>query len=191
MATTKPLGPAPEEPALEAEAETTQPAGPLSADLRDRIERESKEIEADCRVAVRCHAAAAGTWTFVYYALGLPTVVFAGLAGITALKANPWVAAALAVAATISAAVNTFLNAGQIANAHAKKRSEYEQLKNEIRHFRNITLELERPALELVRELTQHSHTRDVLNLESPQVSNRSYAREKREIEGTTAERPI
>jgi len=107
------------------------------------------------------------------------------------LKANPWIAAGLAIAATISAAVNTFLNAGQIANAHAKKRSEYEQLKNEIRHFRNITLELQRPALELVREITHYSHTRDVLNLESPQVSNRSYARERRELEAARTDRAI
>ena len=184
MATTKPLGPAPEEPALEEEPEeAAQLVGPISDDLRVRIEQETSEIEDDCRIAVRCHAAAASKWTIIYYALGLPTVVFAGLAGITALKANAWVAAGLAIAATISAAANTFLNAGQIANAHAKKRSEYEQLKNEIRHFRNITLEMQRPALEVVKELTHHSHTRDVLNLESPQVSTRSYARHKRELD--------
>ena len=184
MATTKPLGPAPEEPALEEEPEeAAQLVGPISDDLRVRIEQETAEIEDDCRIAVRCHAAAASKWTIIYYALGLPTVVFAGLAGITALKANAWVAAGLAIAATISAAANTFLNAGQIANAHAKKRSEYEQLKNEIRHFRNITLEMQRPALEVVKELTHHSHTRDVLNLESPQVSTRSYARVKRELD--------
>jgi len=184
LATTKPLGPAPEEPALEEEPEeAAQLVGPISDDLRVRIEQETAEIEDDCRIAVRCHAAAASKWTIIYYALGLPTVVFAGLAGITALKANAWVAAGLAIAATISAAANTFLNAGQIANAHAKKRSEYEQLKNEIRHFRNITLEMQRPALEVVKELTHHSHTRDVLNLESPQVSTRSYARVKRELD--------
>jgi len=184
LATTKPLGPAPEEPALEEEPEeAAQLVGPISDDLRVRIEQETSEIEDDCRIAVRCHAAAASKWTIIYYALGLPTVVFAGLAGITALKANAWVAAGLAIAATISAAANTFLNAGQIANAHAKKRSEYEQLKNEIRHFRNITLEMQRPALEVVKELTHHSHTRDVLNLESPQVSTRSYARHKRELD--------
>jgi len=46
------------------------------------------------------------------------------------------------IAATISAAANTFLNAGQIATEHAKKPSGYEQLKKDIRHFQNITLKL-------------------------------------------------
>jgi len=184
LATTKPLGPAPEEAALEeAPEEAAQLVGPVSRDLRARIEVETTEIEDDCRVSVRCHAAAATTWNITYYALGLPTVIFAGLAGLTALKANPWVAAGLAIAATISAAVNTFLNAGQIANAHGKKRSEYEQLKNEVRHFRNITLEMQRPALEVVKELTHLSHTRDVLNLESPQVSTWSYNRHKQKLD--------
>jgi hypothetical protein len=118
----------------------------------------------------------------IYYTLGVPTVVFAAVAGVAALAKYPWVAAGLAIAATVSAAVNTFLNAGQMANAHAKKRSEYEQLKNEIRHFRNITLQMHRTGLELVRELTQYSHNRDVLNLESPQVSSRRYKREEGQI---------
>jgi hypothetical protein len=91
-----------------------------------------------------------------------------------------------AIAATISAVANTFPNAGQIATAHAQNRSEYEQLKNEIRHFRNITLKLNRPELEVVRELGSYSHTRDVLNLESPQVSSRTYRRQKMQ---TTARR--
>jgi hypothetical protein len=195
LATTQTLGPAPDERAPDERAPEQEPAqlvGPVSEDLRARIAQETHEIECDCRVAVRCHAAATTRWTVLYYALGLPTVVFAALAGLTALKANPWVAAGLAIAATISATVNTFLNAGQIANAHAKKRSEYEQLKNEVRHFRNITLQIDRPAVELIRELVQYSHSRDVLNLASPQVSSRTYRSEKRKLaeEGVTAPPP-
>jgi hypothetical protein len=147
----------------------------LSGLLRERILREAEEIERDCRIAVHCHGRAAWLWNWAYYLLGLPTAIFAALSGVSAVNGQTTLAAALAVAATVSAAANTFLNAGQTTNAHAKKRSEYEQLKNEVRHFRTITMETHRPERELLRELSRHSARRDVLNLESPQVSNRAH----------------
>jgi hypothetical protein len=151
------------------------PGGGVSGVLRERILREAEEIERDCRIAVHCHGRAAWMWNWAYYLLGLPTAIFAALSGVSAVNGQTTLAAALAVAATVSAAANTFLNAGQTTNAHAKKRSEYEQLKNEVRHFRTITMETHRPERELLRELTRHSARRDVLNLESPQVSNRAH----------------
>jgi hypothetical protein len=150
--------------------------GAAGAALLKNIVREAEEIERDCRIAVQCHGAAATKWGRVYYLLGLPTTMLAALAGITALNDQPALAAFLAIGATISAAVNTFLNAGQTTTAHAKKRSEYEQLKNEIRHFRTITLETNRPVRELIRELTRYSARRDVINLEAPQVASRVHA---------------
>jgi hypothetical protein len=50
------------------------------------------------------------------------------------------------------------------------------------RHFRNITMSMQRPERELVRELTQYSNARDVLNLESPQISRRGYRRAKAQV---------
>ena len=157
-----------------AEAVTSSGGG-VTGLLRERILGEAEEIERDCRIAVQCHGRAAYLWNWAYYLLGLPTAIFAALSGVSAVNGQTTVAAALAVAATVSAAANTFLNAGQTTNAHAKKRSEYEQLKNEVRHFRTITMETHRPERELLRELTRHGARRDVLNLESPQVSNRAH----------------
>ena len=65
---------------------------------------------------------------------------------------------------------------------------EYEQLKNEIRLFRNITLPTQRLERELFRELARHSKTRDVLNLESPQVSNRAHRKAARALERQRAQ---
>ena len=176
MATTKPSG-------HEREREPANTNGAVSRLLRDRILQEAQEIEGDCRVAVHCHAVAASRWNWAYYLLGLPTVILAALAGASALSEHPQWAAGLAIAATVSAAANTFLNAGQTASAHAKKRSEYEQLKNEVRHFRNVTVETDRPERELIEELTLHGHKRDALNIESPQVSRRAYRNAKQNRE--------
>jgi hypothetical protein len=151
--------------------------GTLPKGIHAAILGETDCIERDARVAVRCHSSAATFWNRVYYLLGLPTAVLAALSGISALSEQPLLAAGLAIGATIFAATNTFLNAGQLATAHAKKRSEYEQLKNEIRHFRSITLATQRSEREVVRELARHNKTRDVLNLESPQVSLRAHER--------------
>src|SRR5918911_2431520 len=85
------------------------PGAGVSGLLRERILREADEIEHDCRIAVHCHGRAAWRWHWAYYALGLPTAVFAALAGISAVNDQPTLAAALAVAATVSAAANTFL----------------------------------------------------------------------------------
>jgi hypothetical protein len=169
MAATKPLR------QTTGEENGASPNGTASTLLQQRIHNEAWEIERDCRVAVACHANAARRWNAAYYVLGLPTAIFAALAGVSAINDQRILAAALAVAATVSAAANTFLNAGQTATAHAKKRSEYEQLKNEVRHFRNITME-HRPQRELLRELNSYLGRRDVLNLESPQVSSRERA---------------
>src|SRR4051794_1330121 len=138
MAAANPLNPA-------SGGELIPVEGVPPARLRERVEKETQEIETDCRVAVHCHARAGTMWNSLYYVLGLPTAVLATLAGISAFNDKTNIATGFAVAAAISAAANTFLNAGQIATAHTKKRSEYEQLKNEIRHFRNITLELDPP----------------------------------------------
>lgn len=162
--------------------------GDAQTALREKIVSETKHIEKDCRVAVRCHGTAATRWTHLYYVLGLPTAVLAALAGVSAINDLPVLAAALATLATVFAATNTFLNAGQMANAHGKKRSEYEQLKNEIRLFRNITLPTQRLERELFRELARHSKTRDVLNLESPQVSNRAHRKAARALERQRAQ---
>ena len=180
LATTRPLGTAPEE-----EVVRSQSGG--SGALHDRIERETREIEDDCRVAVRCHAYAASKWTYVYYMLGLPTVILAALAGLSAINKQNVLAAVLAIAVTIFAAANTFLNAGEQSNAHAKKRSEYEQLKNEIRQYRHITLGMGLPDHQLIDELTQYSHRRDVLNIESPQVTHRAYRHAKEKAQAATA----
>ena len=180
MATTRPLGTAPEE-------EIVRSQSVVSGALHDRIELETREIEDDCRVAVRCHAYAASKWTYVYYMLGLPTVILAALAGLSAINKQNVLAAVLAIAVTIFAAANTFLNAGEQSNAHAKKRSEYEQLKNEIRQYRHITLGMGLPDHQLIDELTQYSHRRDVLNIESPQVTHRAYRHAKEKAQAATA----
>ena len=124
---------------------------PVTDELRQKIIGEAKDIEFDCRVAARCHSRAATFWLIIHYALGLPAAVLAAVAGISAIADHPTWAAILAISSAVVAGMNTFLNPGQMTQGHSKKRSEYEHLKNDVRHFRNITLLMQGDAATLPR----------------------------------------
>ena len=154
---------------------------PSTARLRSQIVAETKHIERDCRVASTSHFAAATFWTTLYL-LGIPATIVAGVAGLTALADHTLVAATLAIVATALTATTTFLNAGEKAHAHGRKRFQYEELKNDVRVFREVTMKLIDDD-DLHRELMQLCKLRNRLNRDSPQVRQRAVARVARELE--------
>ena len=156
---------------------------PSTARLRSQIVAETKHIERDCRVASTSHFAAATFWTTLYYLLGIPATIVAGVAGLTALADHTLVAATLAIVATALTATTTFLNAGEKAHAHGRKRFQYEELKNDVRVFREVTMKLIDDDDDLHRELMQLCKLRNRLNRDSPQVRQRAVARVARELE--------
>ena len=145
--------------------------------VRKRVLIAAREIENDARIAASCHFSAATFWYTLYYALGLPTSVLAAVAGVAALRNHTVVAAALAIGVAALSAATTFLNAGERAHAHSKKRAQYEELKNAIRFFRTVTVAMTQSDDELATELTRHARTRDTLNRDSPQVRQKFFVR--------------
>jgi hypothetical protein len=144
----------------------------------------AREIENDARIAASCHFSAATFWYTLYYALGLPTSVLAAVAGVAALRDHTLVAAGLAIGVAALSAATTFLNAGERAHAHSKKRAQYEELKNAIRFFRTVTIAMTQSDDELATELARHARTRDTLNRDSPQVRQKFFLRATAAITG-------
>jgi hypothetical protein len=107
----------------------------------------------------------------------------AGVAGLTALADHTLVAATLAIAATALTATTTFLNVGEKAHAHGRKRFQYEELKNDVRVFREVTMKLIDDDGDLHRELMQLCKLRNRLNRDSPQVRQRAVMKVARELE--------
>jgi len=155
---------------------------PSTARLRSQIVAETKHIERDCRVASTSHFAAATFWTTLYL-LGIPATIVAGVAGLTALADHTLVAATLAIVATALTATTTFLNAGEKAHAHGRKRFQYEELKNDVRVFREVTMKLKHGDGELHRDLMQLCKLRNRLNRDSPQVRQRAVRKARQELE--------
>jgi hypothetical protein len=156
---------------------------PSTARLRSQIVAETKHIERDCRVASTSHHAAATFWTTLYYLLGVPATVVAGVAGLSALANHRLTAAVLAIAATALTATTTFLNAGEKAHAHGRKHFQYEELKNDVRVFREVTMKLKHGDGELHRDLMQLCKLRNRLNRDSPQVRQRAVRKARQELE--------
>jgi hypothetical protein len=151
------------------------PSGSGSPMVRRRIAAAARDIEKDCRISARCHFSAATFWYTVYYVIGLPTTVLAAVAGVAALREYTLIAGIFAISVAALAATNTFLNAGERAHAHSKKRAQYEELKNAARFFREVTISITDKDADLVKELARHARTRNILNRESPQVREKFF----------------
>jgi hypothetical protein len=151
--------------------------------LRAQVVAETRHIERDCRVASTAHFAAATFWTSIYYLLGIPATIVAGLAGLSALANHSELAAILAIAATALTATTTFLNAGEKAHAHAKKRFQYEELKNDVRVFRDVSMALIDNDRALHAELLTFAKLRNRLNRDSPNVRQKLVLKIARDLE--------
>jgi hypothetical protein len=162
--------------------------------LRRRVTAAAQEIERDARISARCHFRAATFWSTVFYLIGLPTTVLAAVAGVSAIENHSTTAAVLALTVAGLSATTTFLNAGERAHAHSKKRAQYEGLKNRARHFRTVEAPFIDERDRLAEGLGRLDATRDQLQRESPQVRMKSWERAAKEVEkklprGDTPER--
>jgi hypothetical protein len=119
--------------------------------------------------------------------MGIPTAVAAAIAGVSALKNYPTVAAVLALAVAALSALVTFLNPSARANLHLNAGNQYLSLQNRTRIFREIEVGTAVDEKELKDKLIQLASRRDELNLGSPQVPSWAHRRAKRGIEAGEA----
>jgi len=152
-------------------------------DPRSSIKHEARRIEEDAEHSAKGHFNAAAAWQAAHYWVGIPTVVFAALAGAKLLSADmPMLAASFAALASGLAAVLTFLNPNAKAESHRAAGRQFLTLRNETRTFREIDiLALDDEAARSM--LAALSKRRNDLNEISPDIPRRAYERARKDID--------
>jgi len=157
------------------------------SELKTQCRTEAMRIEEDALHSSKSHFEASACWGRVHLAMGIPTAITAAIAGVSALKAHPTVAAVLALVVAALSALATFLNPSGRANSHLNAGNQFLSLRNRTRVFREIEVSSARDEKELKAEIIQLSARRDELNVGSPQVPGWAHGRAKRGIEAGEA----
>ena len=150
------------------------------------IINESKRIEANCLYTSKGHFAAAQFWTNFHLWIGIPTVILAAIAGITAfakLDENNILAGVLSIIVVVLTAITTFLNPKERANTYLISGNNYDSLLTKARIFWTIDCREEKSEQVLTEKLKDLSERRDKLNREAPQVPTWAYKKAKKGIE--------
>ena len=147
---------------------------------------ESKRIEENCLYTAKGHFVAAQFWTNFHLWIGIPTVILAAIAGITAFAKfdeNNILAGVLSIIVVVLTAVTTFLNPKERANTYLISGNNYDSLLTKARIFWTIDCREENSEQVLTEKLKDLSDRRDKLNRESPQVPTWAYKKAKKGIE--------
>lgn len=154
--------------------------------LKDAIADETYRIEEDALHSMKGHFNAGSLWGKVHLALGLPSAILAGWAGIEAFAENPLLTAILALLSAALTATVTFLKPQAVSDNHRNAGREYNKLKNKARIFREIEL----PGLEeedAKGTLNDLAEQRDALNSMSPDIPSWAYSTAKKNIDEGSA----
>lgn len=149
---------------------------------QDPIAAEVSRIYEDAEYTGQANFIAAVWLSRVNLLLGVPTTLIAAAAGAFALSNHTSIAGALAVAAALTAALQTFIGAAERAARRQRSGTAYTQLRNEARIFLNV----DRPHLnhEEARERLRVLATRrDELNRENVPVPDWLFQRARKKIE--------
>lgn len=88
------------------------------SDPLKEICREAERLEEDVLFAEKQHFSMATVWRRIHLLLGVPSAILAALAGVSALKSYPALAASLAMTSAVLTALLTFLDPKKNASAH-------------------------------------------------------------------------
>jgi hypothetical protein len=125
----------------------------------------------------KAHFKAAEIWGWFHIALGLPTVVIAGIAGASAfgrLDTGGVLAGYLSIAVVVLSSITTFLDPHKRASEHLTAGNKYDALLNKVRIFRTIEC-WEQSDEVLSDRLKRHSEDKSALNQSCPQISFIAY----------------
>jgi hypothetical protein len=150
--------------------------------VQDPIAAEVSRIHEDAEYTGQANFIAAVWLSRVNLLLGIPTTLIAAAAAAFALSNHTSVAGALAVAAAVTAALQTFIGAAERAARRQHSGTAYTQLRNEARIFLNV----DRPQLspDAAREgLRVLAARRDELNRENVPVPEWLFKRAQKKIE--------
>lgn len=148
------------------------------------IRAEAERIEEDATYSSKRHYEAHDIWNRRHLFIGLPAVVFSVLATANLLQdAWPIVTALMAVVVSVLTALLTFLKPSERAAGHKSAGDQYLALRNDVRVFRTIELELEKPIEESARTVATLAKRRNELNSASQQTPRPAFVRARHGIE--------
>jgi len=153
---------------------------------KEAIIDESKRIEENCLYTAKGHFIAAQFWTNFHLWIGVPTVILAAIAGITAFAKfgeNNILAGVFSIIVVVLTAITTFLNPKEKANTYLISGNNYDSLLTKARIFWTIDCREENSEQVLTQKLKDLSERRDKLNRESLQVPAWAYKKAEKGIE--------
>ena len=147
------------------------------------IAKEAQRIEEDCLYSSKSHYNDAQIWSRMHLYIGIPTCVFAVIATARIFCNSTLLAGLFSIFVAILSGLQTFINPATKTSLHKEAASQYHELKNQIRIFREIELFSISDELTLLKRIKEFSNIRDNLNASSPPISKKSYLKAKKGIE--------
>lgn len=157
------------------------------SDLFVKLSAEAQRIEEDAEHSSKGHYNAAARWARYHLWLGLPSALFAAIAGAAAFRDMPEVAGSFALIATALTTVLTFLKPSERAEMHKSVAGQYHALRNRARLHREIEFADHIEAKEAKDKLLGLAKEHDELNLSSPAIARCDYELAKQDIDAGRA----
>lgn len=158
----------------------------------DELRIEAKELQGQSLTAAERHFAAEGPWYYLNYWLGVPSSVFAAIAGATGLSQLPnsgFVAGIIALVVAGLTALLTLLDPSKKGDIFHRFAKEYEILYHEVGYFHRVESRTEKaePA-KLLAQLKKLVTRFNELNRDSPAISIRAQRRADKNLANGTGE---
>jgi len=157
------------------------------SDVGKAIAKEAGRIVEDATYSSKGHFEAAKNWDNWHLRIGIPTTVVAAIAGVSAIKDSPTLAAALAFLVAAASGLSTFLDAKGNAAAHLQAGNAYKALQSDARIFVEIDCKSDPSVPDLRKHLNDLNARRNALNTSSPQIPRSAFERARRGIEAGEA----
>ncbi|CQH18194.1 MULTISPECIES: SLATT domain-containing protein [Enterobacterales] len=155
----------------------------MSNELIEKIKEECLRIEEDALYSSKSHYNASSPWEKCNLFIGIPIAILSAIAGLSALKDMTTITIVISFLLTCLTAINTALNPSKRAGHHKSAAGEYNNLKNDVRLFREIELiEINSPDKELKNKIKVFSDRRNQLNISSPTIPRWAYEKTQSDV---------
>ncbi|UAN48162.1 SLATT domain-containing protein [Serratia sp. JSRIV001] len=144
--------------------------------LIEKVKKECFRIEEDALYSSKSHYNASSPWEKLNLIIGIPIAILAAVAGLTALKNMPTTTIIISFVLTSLTALNTALNPSKRASQYKSAAGDYNNLKNDVRIFRELELfETKLTDKEIKEKINVFSDRRNQLNKSSPTIPRWAY----------------
>lgn len=156
----------------------------MNTQLVEKVKDECLRIEEDALYSSKSHYNASVPWEKCNLIIGVPIAILAALTGLSALKEMTTVTIIISLTLTVLTALNTALNPSRRAGQYKSAAGEYNNLKNNVRIFREIELhETNLPDKEIKERVKIFSDRRNQLNISSPTIPRWAYKKTQADFE--------